>query len=429
MTWANWTGDETCAPSTIARPTSVEQVSALVREVAAVGGSLRVVGAGHSFSDLALTDGTMVDLAGLSGIIWSDRAAGRVRVAAGTTLARLNTLLDERGLAMPNLGDIDHQTLAGAISTGTHGTGALLGNLATQVTALQIVTADGTVHELTERDEALTAARIGLGALGIVTAYTLKVVPSFTLLARSGPIEVAALLPRLDEFVEHNDHFEFYFFPHASTALAKMNNRTEEPLRSPGRVRQYLEGDFLENQVLDLICRAGRRVPGQIPRLNRLVTQFLAPASRVEVSHRAFVSHRSIRFTETEWCIPRAACADMLRDIQRAITRKGLDVNFPLEVRFVAGDTASDLSPAHGRDSAYIAAHMYQGMQWRPYFAAVQEIALGYGGRPHWGKRHLLTAEDLADRYPAWEQFQQVRRKFDPTGMFANDHIRRVLGP
>ncbi|RIJ71090.1 FAD-binding protein [Nakamurella silvestris] len=429
MTWANWTGDERCDPSVILRPTSVEEVAALVRSAADTGTPVRVVGSGHSFSDLVLTDGIMVDLSGLTGLLRVEAGTGLVRVAAGTTLAELNVLLDRHGLAMPNLGDIDHQTLAGAISTGTHGTGARLGNLATQVTAIQLVAADGTIHELTGQDDALTAARIGLGSLGIITAYTLKVVPAFHLRAQSGPMAVSELLGRLTEFVDGNDHFEFYYFPHAPTALAKLNNRSQEPLRRPTKVRQFVEVDLLENQALDLVCRVGRRLPAQIPRFNRMVTGFLTPASRVEVSHRAFVSHRSIRFTETEWSIPREACADMLRDIQHVIERQGLAVNFPLEVRFVAGDQASDLSPVYGRDSAYIAAHMYRNMNWRPYFAAVQEIALGYGGRPHWGKRHQLDAARLADLYPAWEQFQQARRKFDPTGLFANNHIRRVLGP
>lgn len=399
-----------------------------MRRAADSGRTLRVAGAGHSFGDLVCTDGVLVSLDALSGLLDIDAAAGLVRVAAGTRLHVLTGLLDAHGLALPNLGDIDRQSVAGAISTATHGTGRRLGNLATQVEAVQLVLADGSVLECTAADaEILRAARVSLGALGVVTAYTLRVVPAFRLRAEVRVQPLVDTMAELDELVEGNDHFEFFAFPHSPQVLAKLNNRTDEPAQPASWLQQHVVS-IVENQVHDLLCRVGRLAPAQIPRLNRTLTRLMSSSVRVDSSHRGFVSTRSVHFTEMEWALPRAACADALREILAVIDRRGFAVNFPIEVRFVAGDEESFLSPSYGRETTYLAVHMYRGMQWQPYFQAVQDIAVSHDGRPHWGKRHLLDAAALAGRYPAWERFQAVRTDLDPDRLFANDHVRRVLG-
>lgn len=426
--WSNWAGDQSCFPAVVERPTSVDDVSAAVHRAAERESTVRVAGAGHSFGDLVCTDGTLMSLDGLSGLLDVDAAAGLVRVAAGTRLHVLTALLDAHGLALPNLGDIDRQSVAGAISTATHGTGRLLGNLATQVEALQLVLADGSVLECTAADpELLLAARVSLGALGVVTAYTLRVVPAFNLRAEVRVRPLADTTAELDELVDGNDHFEFFAFPHAQRVLTKLNNRTDEPAR-PASWLQRRMTSTVENQVHDLLCRVGRLAPAQIPRLNRVLTGLLSSSVRVDASHRGFVSTRSVRFTEMEWALPRSACVDVLHEILAMIDRRGYAVNFPIEVRFVAADEVSFLSPSYGRETTYLAVHMFRGMQWQPYFQAVQDIALDQGGRPHWGKRHMLDAAGLAERYPAWDRFQAVRAKLDPDGRFANAHVRRVLG-
>ncbi|MEP7020219.1 MAG: D-arabinono-1,4-lactone oxidase [Pseudonocardiales bacterium] len=428
--WTNWTGDQSCAPAVVEHPSSVEEVSAAVQRAAEARRTVRVAGAGHSFGDLVCTSGSLISLDRLTGVLDVDAEAGLVRVAAGTRLHELNRLLDAHGLALPNLGDIDRQSVAGAISTATHGTGRLLGNLATQVEAVELVLADSGVLECTAANaEVLQAARVSLGALGVITACTLRVVPAFNLRAEVLVRPLAEAVARLDELVDGNDHFEFFAFPHSPLVLSKMNNRTDEPAAGARSWAQRHLSSAVENQVHDLLCRLGRRAPAQIPRLNRALTRLMSSSVRVDTSVGSFVSTRTVRFTEMEWALPRAACAGALADILAVIDRRGFAVNFPIEVRFVAGDEAAFLSPAYGRETAYLAVHMYRGMPWRPYFEAVQDIALSHGGRPHWGKRHLLDAAALAARYPAWDRFQAVRAELDPGGRFANDHIRHVLGP
>ncbi|RJS46810.1 D-arabinono-1,4-lactone oxidase [Nocardioides cavernaquae] len=427
-TWKNWAGDETCTPAAIERPESVDDVCAAVRRAVDAGRTVRVAGAGHSFGDLVCTDGVLMSLDALSGLQQVDRERGLVRVAAGTQLHALNRVLDAEGLAFANLGDIDVQSVAGAVSTGTHGTGKLIGNLATMVESLQLVTAGGAVLELTGDDaENLAAARISLGALGVVTAYTLRVVPSFNLRGVDQPMPLGEVMDGLDDLVDGNDHFEFFWFPHTSVALTRRNNRTDEEAAPEGKVAAYVRNTLVENQLLDLVCRTGRRFPGQIPRLNRLVTRALTPATRVDKSYRIFASQRSVRFTETEWAVPRSELEATLTELQDLVQGTDYAVNFPFEVRFVAGDEASLLSPAYGRESAYIAMHCYQGMPWQDFFRRAQEIAVAHGGRPHWGKRHSLDASTLATLYPEWDRFQEVRSTLDPDGVFANDHLRRVF--
>ncbi|MFF2165504.1 D-arabinono-1,4-lactone oxidase [Streptomyces sp. NPDC058175] len=427
--WTNWAGDEACTPRQILQPQSVDEVADATKRAAAMGRTVRVVGAGHSFNDQVSTDGLLLNLDRISGLQHVDTKAGLVTVGAGTRLADLNLQLAQHGLALPNLGDIDRQSIAGAMSTGTHGTGRKLGNLATQIESLDLVLADGTTLTCTDNEpEVLQAARVSLGALGVITSYTLRVVPAFALRAEARSMPLAETLGSLDELVDGNDHFEFFLFPHSDAALVKLNNRTDDAVRPP---RDLVQGiaEFVENGVLDAACRAGRRFPSQIPRLNRAITRLMTPSEYVDQSYRIFASRRSVRFTEMEWAVPRAACSEVLREILRTIDRDRLDVGFPIEVRFVAPDELSHLSPAYGRETAYLAVHMYQGMPWKPYFRAVQDVARAYGGRPHWGKRHLMEADTLAARYPAWQRFQAVRSRLDPQGTFTNSHLRRVLGP
>jgi FAD-linked oxidoreductase len=421
--WSNWTGDEVCTPAEILRPATTTELAEQVASADAV----RVVGAGHSFGDLVGTSGTLVSLDELSGLIAFDQVTGHVTVGAGTRLHALNEILDGLGRAMANLGDINVQSVAGAISTATHGTGARLGNLATQVVSLDLVLADGTVRTIDGGDE-LSAARVSLGALGVISAVTLKTVPSFRLQGVDARRSLDETLTRLDELADVNDHFEFWAFPHTREALCRTNNRTDEPARPPSAVKAYLTETVLENKVLDAISRLGRRFPSQIPRLNRFVTSAFSEMDRVDVGHRIFSSVRSVRFTESEWAVPRDAAASVVREILTEIENRKFHVNFPLEVRFVAPDEDSFLSPAWSRETAYIAAHMYQGMPYEPFLRAVQDVALAHDGRPHWGKRHFLTADVLASKYPNWDRFQSVRRALDVHGKFTNAHVRRVLG-
>jgi L-gulonolactone oxidase len=358
----------------------------------------------------------------------ADRESGLVRVEAGITIHALNRRLAELGLAMENLGDVDRQSIAGAISTATHGTGAKLRNLSSQVEALELVTGDGGVLEVDGSDvDLLGAARVGLGALGVVTAVTLRCVPAFTLEGLDAPAPVEEVLATLDERVEGNDHFEFYFFPYAERALTRTNNRVEHEPRPRARARAWVDDVLLANHVFHAFCLAGRLAPRRIPAINRAVTRLIGTTRRVERSYEVFASRRLVRFTEMEYAVPRARIADAVRGVRELIERHRFAVPFPVEVRFVAPDDAF-LSTAHGRETAYLAVHMFRGMEWEPYFRAVEQLMDGLDGRPHWGKRHFQTAETLRDRYPEWDRFQAVRARLDPEGRFANAYVDRVLG-
>lgn len=428
--WRNWAGDQSCRPAEIVHPRTREELAEAVGRSAAAGLEVSVAGSGHSFTEAALTDGTLIGIEALSGVIEADPASGLVKVGAGTVLADLNEELHRLGLAMENLGDIDRQTIAGAISTGTHGTGAKLRNISSQVEAIELVLAGGGVRELSAaaEPELLRAARVGIGALGAISAVTLRCVPAFTLhrVDTSRPLD--EVLDAFAERADANDHYEFFTFPYAESALVLERNRTDAPPRPRGRVAAHLNDIVLENWALEALSATGRRFPGSIPRLARLAARLASGSQATDRSDRIFANDRRVRFTEMEYGVPREHGPEAARRVIEWVRANRYPVFFPIEMRVTAGDDAL-LSPSHERDTAYVAVHQYRGMEWRPYFEAVEEIMNGYGGRPHWGKRHFQTAETLAPRYPAWSEFQRARDELDPGRTFTNAYAERVLGP
>ena len=360
----------------------------------------------------------------------ADRDSGLVKVGGGTVLADLNEELAGLGLAMENLGDIDRQTIAGAISTGTHGTGARLRNISAQVEGLELVLADGSVRPLSAatHPELLRAARVGIGALGAIAAVTLRCVPAFTLDRVDTPRPREEVLDSFQEEADANDHFELFTFPYADSALVLERNRTEAPPRPRGRAGAYLNDVVLENWALGALSATGRRFPAAIPSLSRLAGRLASGSRTVDRSDRVFANDRRVRFTEMEYGVPREHGPEAVRRVIEWVRSNRYPVFFPIEMRVAAGDDAL-LSPSHERDTAYIAVHQYRGMEWRPYFEAVEEIMDSYGGRPHWGKRHFQTAATLAPRYPAWAEFQRARDELDPGRVFTNEYAERVLGP
>jgi L-gulono-1,4-lactone dehydrogenase len=428
--WRNWAGDQRCAPAALERPGSVAEIVAALERAAAAGQRVRVAGSGHSFTDAACTDGRMLSLERMDRVLDVDRASGLVRVQGGITIHSLSAILAEHGLAFENLGDIDAQTIAGAISTATHGTGARLCNLSAQVESVELVLADGSTLVCSADDDDPTtylAARVGVGSLGVISAVTLRAVPAFTLRGVDAPMSLGETLDRLERAGEENDHFELYAFPHCDTALTRTNNRVEESPRPRSRASAYAQDVLLTNHAFHAFCLAGRALPRFIPALNRTVTRVAGSSVRVDRSDRIFASPRLVRFTEMEYALPRAHTAEAVRRVLELIPRRGFAVPFPIEVRLVAGDDAL-LSPAHGRATGYVAVHMFRGMAWEPYFRAVEAVMGELDGRPHWGKRHFQTAETLRGRYPRWDAFHAVRARLDPPGRFANAYSDRVLG-
>jgi len=428
--WANWAGDQRCRPARIVAPADREELVEAVGAATAAGQKVRVAGSGHSFTETALTDGVMVRVEALSGVLDADPQTGLVKVGGGTVLADLNEELARLGLAMENLGDIDRQTISGAISTGTHGTGARLRNISAQVEGLELVLADGSVRHLSaaSHGKLLRAARVGLGALGVISAVTLRCVPAFTLMRVDAPRPREEVLDTFAERADEHEHFEFFTFPYSDLALVLERNRTSEPPHPRGRAAAYLNDVVFENWALGLLAGTGKAMPRTIPALSRLAGRLASGSRTSDRSDRVFANDRRVRFTEMEYGVPREAGPEAARRVIEWVRSNEYRVFFPIEMRIAAGDDAH-LSPSHERDTAYIAVHQYRGMEWRPYFEAVEAIMDSYGGRPHWGKRHFQTAATLAERYPAWDEFQRARDTLDPGRTFANEYTERVLGP
>jgi FAD-linked oxidoreductase len=424
--WTNWAGQQRCAPAIVARPRTEDELREAVAAAAGAGQTVRPVGRGHSFTDMCVTDGCMVDLRHMDRVLDADPATGLVRVQAGISIHVLAERLHSRGLALENQGDIDVQALAGALATATHGTGARFGNLSSRVVGARIVTAAGDVVDA--EGDMLKAARVSLGALGVLSEVTVECVPAFRIRRVDAPEPLADVLATLDERVAGSDHFELFAFPHADRCLTLTSERTDAPAAPRPPVRAWLEEELVQNRLLGLFMRAGRLMPRATPQLNRLLTRALSRTEQLDHSHRVYANERKVRFTEMEYAIPRAHAREAVERVSELIARRRIPVSFPIEVRFAAADDAF-LSTAADRDTAYVAVHQFVGMEYESYFRAVEQIMDGYEGRPHWGKRHYQSAATLAPRYAGWDDFQAVRARHDPAGAFANDYVARTLGP
>jgi FAD-linked oxidoreductase len=427
-TWSNWSGSVTSSPAAIHYPTSLDQIIAIVRECRERGCGLRVVGAGHSFTPLAWTDGVLMSLDRYTGLEHVDQTAAQATVRAGTQIKALGELLFAHGLAQANLGDIDVQSIAGAISTGTHGSGATLGSISTQVVGLTLVTAAGERIECSETHnrEIFKAAQVALGALGIITSVTLQLLPAYRLDYTWQRETLDVCLTHVEDYRRDNRNFEFFWLPYSDGTLTKRMNVTDAPARSKNVLRQFNEL-VLENGVFWIFSELCRRFPAASPRISALLSQLISGGRDINYSHKIFATPRLVKFQEMEYSLPAENLVAALRAIDACIRRNRFQVHFPIECRFVRADDIY-LSPASGRDSAYIAVHMYKGMAYRAYFDAAEAILRAYGGRPHWGKMHSLTARELRPLYPRWDDFQAMRRRLDPAGLFLNAYLRTLLG-
>ncbi|CAM5613326.1 D-arabinono-1,4-lactone oxidase [Streptomyces narbonensis] len=427
--WRNWAGNVTSRPVREASPASAEELAEVVRRAAADGLRVKTVGTGHSFTSIAATDGVLIRPGLLTGIRRIDREAMTVTVESGTPLKRLNVALAREGLSLTNMGDIMEQTVAGATSTGTHGTGRDSASIAAQIRELELVTADGQLLTCSEKEnpEVFAAARIGLGALGVVTALTFAVEPVFFLTAREEPMTFDRVTSEFDALHAENEHFEFYWFPHTDNCNTKRNNRSAGPAAPPGKVSGWIEDELLSNGIFQLACSVGRAVPPVIPSIAKVSSRALSARTYTDIPYKVFTSPRRVRFLEMEYALPREAAVSALREVKEMVERSPLKVSFPVEVRTAPADDIV-LSTASGRETAYIAVHLYKGTPHRAYFTAVERIMTAHGGRPHWGKIHTRDAAYFSEVYPRFAEFTALRDRLDPDRLFANDYLRRVLG-
>ncbi len=428
--WTNWAGNQTCSPEEVALPTTEEEVVSLVEQALAEGRRIKAVGSGHSFTDVACTDGVMVSLKRYGGMEAHSLDPPSATIRAGMTIEAAGRALEGLGLAFSSLGDIGKQALAGAIATGTHGTSRSFGSISSQVNYVRLVDGRGRVVELSadKEPDLFRAAQVNLGALGIVTALGFDLEPAYNLRTKEWPMGWNEALGSIDDLRADNEHFEFFWFPHTDKVLAKSHNRTSDPPSQLDPRKVWFYTVLMGNYFFDALCRIGRAWPAAIPSINRWIVEQETPSSRVLPSYRAFINERRVRFYEMEYAVPAEAVVQVLGRLREAIDSSGLRISFPVEVRFTPPEEPF-LSPAYGRHTAWIAVHTYRGFQPVQYFQMVEAIMEEAGGRPHWGKMHFRTAASLEKSYPKWKLFQQAREELDPRGIFRNPYLDRVLGP
>ena len=425
----NWAKNQACVPTAVERPRTTREVADVVRRALDAGRRVKAIGAGHSFTATAMTNGVLLSLEHMDQVLGVDTERGRVTVQAGKTLRSLGDELAAVGLAMPNLGDINVQSVAGAINTATHGTGLHLGNLATTIVGIELVDGTGEIVRCDADTDAalLHAGRVAVGALGIITEVTIQCVPAFNLHAHETIEPLDDLLDGFAEFAASAEHAEFFWMPGTRRCQVKRNRRTDEPVRPSSKLAYVRDKYLAENLAFDLVCRTGRRFPALAPKIAKAVSHAAGERDVIDRSDKVFASPRHVKFVEMEYGIPIEAVPEAVRRVQDLTASLSFPTLFPIEVRVSAADDIP-LSTGFGRTNGWIAVHQYRGAPYESYFQGVESIMDDYGGRPHWGKLHFQTAATLRDRYPEWDRFQEVRARTDPGGTFRNDYVDRVLG-
>ncbi|MFD1426552.1 FAD-linked oxidoreductase [Kroppenstedtia sanguinis] len=428
QTRTNWSGSVRFTPREAAFPTTEEEVVSLIHRAQEKGTTIRVIGSGHSFTPLVETDSLLVSLDRMQGVQTVNSEQQQVSVLGGTKLKALGASLLQQGWSPENLGDIDVQSIAGAISTGTHGTGLGLGNLSQQVEALTLVTADGQIRECSAKQDPnlYQAARVSIGSLGIISQVRLRVEPLYRLHFQSKRLPLAEVVNRLEEYPSNHRHFEFFWFPYTDSVQAKFMNKTDAPPTRKGWWSSFNKW-VLENGAFWCLSEGARIFPRFSQTVSRISAWGVPQFEETGNSQSLFATPRHVRFNEMEYSVPFASLPAVIEEMKQALEENQFQVHFPIEIRFVKGDDIW-LSPAYGRDSAFVAVHMYKGMAYKEYFQAMEHIFLRHEGRPHWGKMHHLGADELSKLYPHWHDFQHIRHQLDPDGRFLNPYLRRIFG-
>ncbi|NLB46514.1 MAG: FAD-binding protein [Microbacteriaceae bacterium] len=429
--WRNWARTESSRPVLDLAPRSVAQAVRTIERARETGHTVKPIGASHSFTAIGATDGIRLSMERLRGLVDVDLERGQVTLWAGTHLWELPAILNPLGLALENMGDIDRQTISGATSTGTHGTGLQFGGLATRIVGATLLTGTGDVLTVNAHENAdlLPAVQLGLGALGVLLTVTVQCVPRFVLRAVEAPAQLDEVLRTYAERNEQADHFEFYWFPHTASTRTKTNTRLpigedKQPLSALSRV---LDEELMNNVMLGAVVGFEGLVPSTTPAINRAIASVSSRRTYSDESHRVFVTNRRVRFREMEYALPFETIPEVMRELQHLIERKRFRVSFPVEVRAARADELW-LSTASGRQSGYIAVHRYWRDRDHEYFREVEALFRAHDGRPHWGKMHTMRADDLRTTYAKFDDFVSLRDRLDPDRIFANDYLRRVLG-
>ncbi|MEY4631663.1 MAG: hypothetical protein RIQ81_1783 [Pseudomonadota bacterium] len=420
MKVSNWSGNVRFSPESIVMPTNVEEVVEVVKMARKRGTKIRVAGSRHSFSRLIESQEILVDLSLMSGLIGIEPDKKQADFLAGTPIHVATEKLFEQGLGLGNQGDIDRQTLAGAFSTGTHGTGLGFASLAGFVSEMEFVDGNGTVHVVNEDTpgDRLNACRVNFGTFGITTRFKIQCQDAYLLRQRSENMPVNDVLARVDEFAANNRHFEFFWFPFSSLAQVKTCNPEKiENRRNP--MLRFCSEKILERVAFGAFCKTATMVPALAPAISRLCGAINPPSDFAEPSHRVFPSERNVVFTEMEYAVPIERGVECFKEIMNLIERERIPVFFPVEFR-VAGVDRAWVSPMHGRKSAIISIHVYRHFAMKQLFAAAEPVFKKFGGRPHWGKVHHMTRQEIETIYPRWNHFEELRQQYDPGRIFLN---------
>jgi FAD-linked oxidoreductase len=425
--WSNWSGFVQFTPQQIFKPGSLDELQRIVGESGRNGRHVRVVGAGHSFAPLVQTEDVLISLDNWQGIEEIDVAKGRVKVRGGTKLHALGEELFAYGVAQENLGDIDVQSVSGAISTGTHGTGINFGILSTQVDGLTLVTANGELLECSpeHNPDIFKAAQVSLGMLGVIAYVTLRVVPTKRLHFRSHRARLSDCLNNIEKYQQENSHFSFLWWQHTDWVQVRFLNETSEPV-SEGALVGSSKKMMLKNLVSWLMAESCRLFPSLSQTVSHISASANPNTNKVNYSHRIFSTPHTVRFQEMEYNIPAEHLPAVITEMQACIARRRFKVHFPIECRFVRADDIW-LSPAYQRASAYVAVPVYRGVEYKDYFHHIEEIFRRYQGRHHWAKLHTQTAANLSQLYPHWDDFRRIRASLDPHGLFLNSYLRELF--
>lgn len=430
---SNWGRNHSCQPARVERPTSEAEVVAAVQRAAVEQLTIKCVGAAHSWSDAAMTDGVLLSLDAMQGFLELDEARGLARVQAGIRLHQLNEALAERGFALPILGSMAEQSLAGATATGTHGSSLVHGNLSSLIRGMRLVTGRGDVVVLATGDPRLDAARVGLGALGIVTELTIAVQPAFRLCEQTEAIPLAQALGELPGIARSAEYVKLWWLPHTDAVIVFRYERTDAPSTFSPFAR-WLDEHVVNRWLFALLLGLGRLLPALVPRFNKLVAAtYLKPRRTVGRSDRMLTLAMPPVHRETEASVPLRHAAEALRRAAALIDEQGLKVNFVTEVRFVKADDGW-MSPAGGRDSCQLGAYMAQAPGVDAWLQGFQDAVADLDARPHWGKElsrsaGRLTAEQVAAAYPRSPEFWALVREWDPDRRFVNAFVERIRPP
>lgn len=425
----NWAGNIVWNPLEIAYPDSEEAIKKLVVLALEQKYKIRLIGTGHSFTPMCATDGISISLDKYQGLISVDKEQCTATVKAGTKLDALGDILFEQGMAMENLGDIDVQSIAGTISTGTHGTGKAFGTISTQIIAIKFINGKGEViscSEVVNRD-LFKAAQVSLGLLGIITEVTIQCVPAYKLAIVNKKENITDVLASWEERNDSNRNFEFYWMTYTDVVVTKTSNLVSEGEPDKVGMFNYWSEYVIENFGFKVLCEIANTFPSKNEFVAKVSAKVIGGSSKIHNSHKIYATQRLVKFKEMEYNIPAESYLDVFKEVMKVVNTKKYNIHFPFESRVVKKDDIY-MSPAYNRDSAYIACHIYNKKDHRPYFTDLEEVFRSYGGRPHWGKMNTLSSNDVQDLYPEFPQFMQHRVEQDPDGIFATPYLQQLFG-